>query len=259
MSILDTYFNLLEGADDQKFRTLASNTFKGLLKAFGSVNPSDLKLPKAGKPVVSVNLGELLKKKQFKNLELWIMAVEDVKGVATRGRFFMSLGGKPARIELYVSAPKNVLDVLTPESWKQVVQKKIVQILPRMQDVFTHEFIHYLDIGRMNPDTREKAVDKSIMAAQSGEDSKYYTDPLEYNAFLQQGLTKIQNYIGNTKSKAKVERVIGKTPTEFYNLVLKVIPPEMKKNMNDVYKNKLKKRVAQMWTDTMGRFNGEAK
>lgn len=259
MSILDTYFNLLEGADDQKFRTLATSTFKGLLKALESVKESDLKMPKAGKLVVSVSVGELLKKKQFKDLELWFEAVEDVKGKATRGRFFMSLGGKPARIELYVSAPKNVIDVLTPESWKQVVQKKIAQILPRMQEVFTHEFIHYLDVGRMNPDSREKAVDKSILAAKSGEDSKYYTDPLEYNAFVQQGLTKIQNYIGNTKNKAKVEAVIGKTPTEFYNLVLKVIPAEMKKHMNDVYKNKLKKRVAQMWTDTMGRFNGEVK
>lgn len=252
-SVLDRYFNIFEGARDEAYRTMALDAFKATLDGLRDIPEIDMDSPKGNSPVTSVNIGDTSGNDSYSELEMHFIAKEEDAGKKsqTYGRFIQGSGNKPSVIEMNVYVPSDVLKKLDAKSWKKVVKKNATVIMSRMKEAFLHEFIHYLDLQKIDPKSRPAVFGKASLAAKSNELNKYYTHPLEYNAFVQQGLAKIQDHLAGERDPEKIKKVIGSTPTEFYKLVLKVIPHGMKTAMDEKYKAKLKKRVAQMWNDLM--------
>jgi hypothetical protein len=244
--VLDRYFKIFEGADDSKFRSIALDIYKKTLEALKGDGRRRLTKSKAGKPITTVNLGELLKNPELDNLEMWFIAKPPVTGTKTFGRFIPGSSTRPNRIELNVYAKS---DLPTPEKFHQVLADGgAVKVLESAREVFWHEFVHFMDSERIGPEKMKDLAKSSSSKAKTRDVKGYYNDPLEYNAFVQQGLTKIDHFLqGKTPEQAK--SLIGKDANEFYKLVLQVIPSDMRRVMTDTYKQKLKKRVAQMWSD----------
>lgn len=257
MNILDSYFGIFEGAEDSKHRQVALDLYKKLLERFRTIKDADLKTPKPAEPYVSMNVGELLNDPEYDDLDLAFIATKETSKEAVNGKMSARVKGQNSLMSLYVGVPEVTLPRIKTPEWKKIMKKNIHVVFSRMREIFWHEFIHYADLKRMSPKSQKGAFAKSVKASREG-GGKYYSDPLEYNAFVQQGLIKIDDFLlSGVKDKAEATRLLGGSPTKFYQMVLKVIPYQMQKAMTDDYKNKLKKRVAQMWMDTMSRLGGE--
>lgn len=255
VSILDSYFKIFEGADDQKFRKQGLEVSSKLQKALQNIKPTDLDKPKPGTNVVSVNVGELLKNDELKDLNLWFQARSDSSGQTVRGGFLSSPSKGTSRIVLFVDVPEDVVSKLTDDVWAKIISKQGATVLSRSEEIFWHEFIHYMDYKRMSPDSRKKAFQRAgALGGKNKNVSKYYNNPVETNAFIQQGLSRIENHLSAAKDKGAVQKLIGTSANDFYKRVTKVLSPGVFKNMDDKNKAKLKKRVAQMWNDVMKRF-----
>ena len=260
MNVLDKYFQIFrEGSEDQKFRQRALDVFKRVLEDLRTLKTTDLDTPKAGKNIVSLKVGETLDDADLDDLHIWFVMRDDSIPVNRRAMFVGSSKTDYRRIEIYVDVPSTMVPRMTPEIWKRVIAKNGAKVFERVQEIFWHEFVHYMDFKRMHPVSRSKAFGKTKNLKGVADPGKYFNDPIELNAFIQQGLGRVQNHLANAGSKEEVEKVIGKSPNDFYRLMLKVLSPGFAKNLTDRNKNKLKKRVAQMWTDTMKRFGGCAR
>jgi len=257
VSIIDSYYKIFsEGANDSKFRQMAMDTYRKALDSLSRISSADLMFPKAGKPIVSVNIGELLDDNALEDLDLWFIARDSSEEKNDAGRFVVPTAKGKRRIELYVDVPEDAFKRASePNVWRGIVVKNAAKVLKRAKEVFWHEFIHYMDFSRMGKDSQGKAFSGKTRK----DPKKYYNDPVETNAFIQQGLMRIEDHLTGMTDRSAVENLIGKSPNDFYNLVLKVISRSAIKNMNDNNKNKLKKRVARMWNDTMGRLGGNNK
>ncbi len=258
MSILDRYFMIFEGVDDEKYRAIAMDLYKRLLERFRTIKDSDLKTTKASEPSVTMNVGELLNDTGHGDLDMAFVGVKEWKGEGTNGKMSPIGADGKALMTLYVGVPAEALPKLKAKEWQKVMKKNVRMVFSRMREVFWHEYVHFMDLKRMAPKSRKSAYANSIKASQAG-DSSYFRDPLEYNAFVQQGLMKIDEFLSGVKSAGEAKKVLGGSPSKFYQMVLKVIPYKMQQAMTDEYKNKLKKRVAQMWTSTMSRLDGDSK
>jgi hypothetical protein len=259
MSVIDNYFNIFrEGADDAKYRQRALDTSRKLEAALKHIKASDLEFPKPGQQIVSLNLGEFLKDPELNDLDLFFVARDESENATRRGAFLNKVKSGGKRIELYVDVPDLVMN-LAPEKWKNIVVTNASKILDRSKDIFWHEFVHYMDMKRMSPASQKASFKKTAALGGTKNPGAYFNDPVEFNAFTQQGLTRVEDHLSKLGSKAEVQKLIGKDANEFYKLVLKVLSPGMKQNLNDKFKNKLKKRVAQMWDHTMARFEGDKK
>lgn len=260
MSALDEYFDIFrEGADDAKYRQRALDTGRKLAAALGKLKPTDLDFPKAGKTITSVDLGELLKDPELEDLQVWFVARDENENASRRGVFVNKVKSGAKRIELYYDIPHDAMAKVTPDVWKSIVLKKAPQMFDQLNEIFWHEFVHYMDMKRMGPSSQRAAFAKVNALGGVSNPKKYFNDPVEYNAFVQQGLTRVEDHLSKVGSWVDAQKLIGKNPTEFYRLVLRVLSPGMKQVLDDKFKNKLKKRVAQMWNDTMRRFNGGGK
>jgi len=273
MSVLDSYFNIFnEGADDNKHRQHAVDVYERIFEALGGDLKGKFKQSPGTSNSVTVNIGELIGDKDLENLNLRFVegstrAQSDTeKSVGSNFRAKASfkgsvIGGKHS-IQLHVPGAGFTQD---PIGWKKFVEKNAKSMFKRFENgFFIHEFIHYVDFLRIHPDDIEKKS-KAFYKSKKGNKS-YYNDPLELNAYIQQGLGRLEHHLrsltgkhpegssGQRVEKLKVRALIGKSPNEFYTKVLSVLPEGFAENLTDANKNKLKKRAAQMWTDTMKRF-----
>ena len=251
MFILDKYFQIFsERAGDVEARKNLKDVFQKLHSALLKASPNEFHLPKSNLPIVSINVGALLKDDSFNDLDIWFLAKTDKEVEKTRGRFVTSTSKN--RIEVNVEVPvKNI----EQQKWKKLVEKSAAVILERAKDVLWHELTHYIDNKRIG---NKKAYNKSVRATKSRDFDVYYNDPLEYNAFLQQSFTRLEDFL-STASKEDATKLIGKSADEFYKLVLQVLPPNMEKHLTRNFKNKIKKRTYQMWKDVMNKNNGGSK
>lgn len=250
MSVLDRYFALLtEGEGDQAARQDARDVYQRALEALRKVKPSGLELPKPGKLIASLNLGELLKEPELDDLDL---AFEKSSSESVRGQ--MGVVGDRARIVIQVALQgKGPAAELTPEQWRQVVAKTAPSLLERAREIFFHEFTHYRDWKRMGKKT--SVLGKTPKMSTHGKQA-YYSSPLEFNAFLQQGLGNIEHYLAG-KPPAEVEKTVGPSADEFYRRVLKVLTPGFAQNLTPAYQAKLKKRVAKAYEDIKAKMTQE--
>lgn len=261
MSILDRYFQIFtEGANDQQFRQRAIDVGRRVQVALRNIPTAKLGVSKGPEKNVVVNVGELLDDPELGDLDIhFVKKIEPgtttTKKLDRRAQFKGGTKSDPnRRIEIYVELPAAIINKLTPEKWKGLVALHGEKIMDRAKELFWHEFIHYMDHKRIHPEDPKK---RSQVFKQKGTDPKsYFNNPLELNAFIQQGLSRVENHLTSVGSRAEAEKIIGKSADEFYKTMLKLLSPGFAKNLNDQNKNKLKKRVAQMWTDTMKRFGG---
>jgi len=261
MSILDQYFQIFsEGASDQQFRQRAIDIGRRVQVALRNIPVAKLGVSKGPEKNIVVNIGELLTDPELTDLDIhFVKKVENVeagkKNLDRRAQFKGGTVSSPnKRIEIYVELPPDVVSKLTPEKWKGLVASHGEKIMDRAKELFWHEFIHYMDYNRIHPQDPKR---RSQVFKKKGDDKKsYFNNPLELNAFIQQGLSRVENHLTSVGSRAEVMKVIGKSADEFYKTMLKLLSPGFAKNLTDQNKNKLKKRVAQMWTDTMKRFGG---
>lgn len=277
MSILDRYFGLFsEGADDAKHRARALDVYERTLEALKHIKPSDLGIPSSREKNVSVDLGELLDEPELSDLELWFTPWTkhgEGKTGGKDGEFGHTKNKYVKYVRLFVMLGKDVdANELTAraknipiEKWKDLIARNASKILQRSKQAFWHEFIHYIDYNRVHPDSRPGAFQKKNQLGNlkshdpvdiEKKKAKYYNDPIEFNAFVQQGLSQIENHLRSIKSKADAQKLVGKSANEFYTLVLKVLTPSFVKYMDEKFKAKLKKRVAQMYQEIMQKFDG---
>lgn len=252
MYILEKYFRIFsERSGDEASRKNLTAIFDKLHSSLKNIKVQDLEIPKTGQdPIASVNVGELLGDEQLKDLDIWFCAKSKEEAQRTRGKFVNGKAKK--RIELNVEVPvKNI----EPEKWKKILAKNADVVLDRSKEVFWHEFTHYSDLKRIGSN---KAYNRSVKATKSRNFDMYYNDPLEYNAFLQQGFAKLENFL-NLATKEEAHRILGDHADHFYKIVLKVLPKDMEKHLTPEFKNKIKKRAYQMWKDVTGKFNGGSK
>jgi hypothetical protein len=240
MKILDEYFMLFEGADDAKYRQRAIDVHGKITKAL---------VTDKSKVSNVVNVGDLLDDDSMKDLSVeFVRRAEDEKSKSD-AKFVTNVNKKEKKIVLFVEVPAKAAN-MSDDEWRKVLQKgsNIAKIMERTNGLFYHEFVHYMDFERA-PGTKKAFVDFTNKK-RSGSTTKadYFNDPLESNAIIQQGLTQIEDYL-TTVSKDKALKVIGKSPDDFFKLVLDLIPGN--KHFTDKYKNKLKKRTASMWVDVM--------
>jgi hypothetical protein len=247
MKILDEYFKLLEGADDAKFRARSIDVHNKLTKAL-TVDKSKID--------VVVNVGILLDDMSMDDLSIEFARRSENEKSKSDAKFVTNINKKEKKIVLFIDVPSKVAE-MSDGQWRKILQKgdNVAKIMERTKGLFYHEFVHYMDFARA-PGTK-KAFANFTSRKRSGTTSKkdYFNDPLESNAIIQQGLTQIEDYL-NKVTKNKALKIIGKSPDEFYKLVLDLIPGH--KHFNEKYKSKLKKRTASMWTDVMNRFGEKA-
>lgn len=253
MNVLDGYFSIFnEGSNDAKLRQQALDVFKRSQEALRNIRPDMVNIPEAGKSIASVNLGDVLGDSDLKDLDLRF-----IKGETDRLRGALKVKGKKASLDIQVSIQpgpsKSGTGDITPDQWKAVMVKNAHRVLERAREVFFHEFVHYQDWKRMGKKT--KVLSKTPGMKTHGAQA-YYSSPLEFNAFLQQGLSNIEHYLDG-KGPADIKKTIGNSADEFYRRVLKVLMPGFAKNLTPKYQAKLKKRVAQMWNDIKSGTNGD--
>lgn len=253
MKFLDMYFGIFsEGADDAKHRATALDVERRLSAALQGIKESDVRVIKAAAPTAAVDIGELVDDYRI-DVELHFVARKESKGSGKRGSFTGS------RIILYVDVPSEAFEKITPEIWKKIVVKNASSVLERSREIFWHEFIHYLDSERIDPSSRQDVISKAADAGSGTKKDpvKYFNNPIEFNAFLQAGLTRVEDHLTKVGSWDEAQKLMGGSADEFYKIVMKVIPPQMRKFMNDKYRNKAKKRIAQMWVTVKSRYGGK--
>ncbi len=255
MSVFDKYFGIFtERTNDQVMRQRAQDVFQATLEGLRSVKASEMKARTNGDVGVILNLAQLLGDESLKNLDLAItVASEKNQKMASGGQRTASFRSYPSgrgMIEILVFLPPEAQKIVTQASWPGVVVKQGAKIFERTKESFIHEFIHYMDWSRVHPDKRKAVMGKDLSTPE-----KYYNNPLETNAYLQQGLSRVDDHLRGMSSRAEAQNLIGKSPDEFYRIMLKVLNPGIGKYMNAQNKNKLKKRLAGMWSDTMERFD----
>jgi len=111
------------------------------------------------------------------------------------------------------------------------------RLIPRMQEPkcmssFIHEFIHYQDEKKY---TDDHFKNKSIEAGQKGDFKTYVNSPHEFNAYYQQGLSEIDDVLTQENLY---------TYKKFYDWAVPFFDSTFIKNINEKYKRKFHKRLA---------------
>jgi hypothetical protein len=240
MITLLEFFALAEGEHDASFRREARQAIDKIV-AGAKKN--------AGKPELG-GAAEIEERSGFKVIvvdarklgldqDLEIIVNSPKEKLPMHGTFVPRDGQHGDRIELFITDPRDEEEMLgTIGRWFPVF---ISQRAAR--SVFIHEYIHLLDYHRIGP-----AVMKRLNLIGIG-DEGYHNSPLELNAYIQQGLARVEDELKRAGSKEAALAVMGKTPQEFHKRVLKHMNKSFLKNLTDDNKKKLAKRVYQMYKD----------
>ena len=254
---LREFFSLDEGANDKEYREIAMSAADSIVSALktGKMKPkledSDRKDIGDGREVPGEThyaVYDLEKfDARFKDLELAI-GVSDggiAGGTYARGRskkMRISITGTDTNGD-YIGSAAGM------KKWKSYVSHGIGNFLDRHRDVFVHEFIHHLD--RMRIPTAVWGTEVA-RAGRGGE--SYYNNPVELNAFMQMGMSKLANKFKTIKTRKGAEMMVGKTPQDFYKKLEQSMDPKFIKALTPDNKRRLQKRSYQLWQDVMAKF-----
>ena len=106
-----------------------------------------------------------------------------------------------------------------------------------VRQIFIHEVIHYLDSLRMTSDGKFGQI--SVI-------SDYYNSPVEFNAYYQEGISKLDSYLANEIIRVKVYNNLDMTFEEFYDKIKEntyIFSKEFMENLNQRNERALIKRL----------------
>lgn len=130
--------------------------------------------------------------------------------------------------------------------WVAHVKAHAPGMVKSNRDAFVHELIHAIDSERIPPEARTKHLRASQPAAGANY-TKYYNDPLETNAFIQQGMSKMVDQLRNVSTPQGRRLVMGGTSQEFFQNLLKRMDQNFVKHLTPDNRRKLAKRAAQLY------------
>jgi hypothetical protein len=119
----------------------------------------------------------------------------------------------------------------------------LVKKLKNKRDVFIHEFIHYLDWKRSQHRKEEASFE---------DDEKYFNSPGEFNAYYQEAISEFEVTLSGAekqmldKSLLKT-KIVGLRYQDFEENVLAFFHPDFRKIVKGKYRQKLKKRLYDLW------------
>lgn len=232
---------IVEGAEDSHHRQLARDAFKRISSELE--HSSNVKWTRKPGPhsALSVNVGELLKTPDYRMLTLTFANTPAKANARLRTK-----GTELADIFLDIKVQDKTGKLhgdIPIDRWELSVKKLASKMLQRKKDEFVHEFIHFLDWRRMG-----KNAPRAIAGVDSSSPASYYNSHLEQNAYIQQGLSAIEDYLDGKDAK-EVKDLIGPSANEFMKRVLNVLPEEFVAHMNGDTRKRLAKRVTQAYND----------
>lgn len=113
----------------------------------------------------------------------------------------------------------------------------------KLRDVFVHEFIHYLDDSRLKDDIGKVSRGYKLPNPEDNYKS-YYSQPSEYNAFIQGILTRLDAQLARN-NEVWAKNVFGLDFETFLNYALHIAKdyPLTKEGLTDTYYKKARKRL----------------
>lgn len=196
-----------------------------------------------------------LKKLKLSPVPLEVVFTARAYGQGRTGAFVRS--ENVPRIYIFrLQNPPNVVSLYDAMRWEE----------EKLRDTFVHEFIHHLDAIRMGSARWDKVLNSYPQpGAEADRDSyeeKYFNNPIEFNAFYQQSIDKLDVWLDDivterdkldlsdigavSEFKKKIE---FKTFDMFYDFVVdEFFPQEMIGALTTEYREKLKSRLYQHWT-----------
>lgn len=274
MDILEKFFSIFsEGANDAQYRKEVNDLIEKIKSNFSSLSEKDIdaKIANNGAPIAQFNVGKLVGDEKHNKLWLRFDAVNEEDHVARKGSFAPSSDHKYAVVMINAEVPGNVFEKFknNPDLWATVIKKKGNVLMGRVVSTLRHELIHYWDFSRIGNKRNIDVFKKSGKNSMSNKEkqglspadrekrwSKYFNDPLEQNAFIQQGLSRMEDYLKNVSSWEDAKHILGSDANELYRKIVQLLPRDLFKRMEEKNKSKLKKRVAQLWNDTKKRLEG---
>lgn len=217
MSILDDYFEIFaEGANDVNFRRQAQDVFRRIEAA--------IKKPESAhaKSGLTYNVGKLLADPSLNDLDLAFVE----GGIRGHAGFFT-----------VDPSPTIIIDG-SPEHFAN------------SKESFIHEFIHFLDHKRTGTSGK-----KSFSKDDPATNKEYFNDPFEYNAYFQQAMTSLEDYLSSLppeKRSQAAQKAMGNSADEFWKKISSFNTgpfPKLIKHLTPDNLQKFKKRVAQAYTD----------
>lgn len=177
-------------------------------------------------PRYGVNLGTVTANKLYDNI--YVVFAE--KNLKTQGVFARIKGTQTQSLGLFY---------LQPIDYKanSPVWSAFVRDYKQIRTTFIHEFIHFLDYTRMGSDRWSAAVSGTTNSFSTKVNPTiYYNQPLEFNAFYQQGAATIQGTIKSLFMEMSDDIGYIKTFIEKYKEMFS-------NNFNDFYNFSLKMNV----------------
>lgn len=245
MSALDRYFSIFEGAKDAENRQWARDVFESVLHA--------LKEPRTQRSFQRIEEGYdsgclftydsvVQKKNRIAGAEKLVFAFipldiekhgnETANLSRLREGFFL--------VSLIVKWNGN-------GDFAELARKHAVHLFETRKTHVIHELTHVKDLTRIkNPDS---AYTQTIKATNTSE-KDYYNSPLEFNAYVQQGFSDLEDHLASM-SLAQAQKIVGGSANDMYREFMKVIGRNFNRNIVDKNRNKLKKRVYQFWNDVI--------
>lgn len=135
---------------------------------------------------------------------------------------------------------------ITLDMWKKFVEAKGLKLFEDAQYTFIHEFIHFLDHLRVSDPEVLRTGSLSAGTASQADDDKYYNNPLETNAYTQQGFSKIDDLLKKSATRKQVVKVAQEGPHQFHEFALGAFSKKFLKNLEEPNKRKLAKRILQL-------------
>jgi hypothetical protein len=237
---------LSEGVNDIHYREMAERLVDGIVKKLTShaSRPDKVETKEHSEHII-YNLSKLLNQTYLKNVELSVGISDESTSVGS----YHDRGTKK-RITLTASDTKKKY-FGTEEGMKTFYNQLLPDFIERNREYLVHEFIHMLDGVRIT-------ADKPWNRAAGAEGSKYYNDPLETNAFAQQGMSKFTQKLKHIHSLDAAKMLMGKTPQEFWTKLSKSFEPKFLQNLTPQNKKKLQKRSYQLWQDIHKKYEKPA-
>jgi hypothetical protein len=117
----------------------------------------------------------------------------------------------------------------------------VKKLSPKDLSMLVHELVHFFDYQRHGPE-KVKAIHRNRVEKDIKLGSQdYYEDPLEFNAYYQQGATKIRDAMGGKSLGAFPEFHVKATrPGKFFSA-------KFIKQLGQEYRRKLDQRLYQLW------------
>lgn len=255
MTTLFNVFGISEGKDDAHFREMARTASDAIEKALKS-EPGDgaMAFDSRMGPCVALDMETLSGLGGLGGLKLrfLLMTVEHGSAAGASAAFFNPpKGGKPAAITLVFRA-KGVSDPgkLTPDVWLSKFKKERARLFADRRSAFTHEFIHFLDFMRVSDPEVARRLMRSAASNATASDKAYYNDSIETNAFVQQALTKLENFL-KAADPEKKQQLLGKGDRGFYEWAIGYFPKGFMDNLDEKNGRKIVKRVMQLRQDLL--------